>query len=78
MIRFAPNWRELFRRAWSVRLIAAFTLLEIVGIWLSVRGVFSEQERLSLWFQIAGALLGVSAFVARLIWQRGLSKGDEK
>ena len=74
-MKLIPNWRALLRRAWSVRFIAAFIVLELVGVGLSVRGAFSDNEALSLALQLTGAALGIAAFVARLTYQRGLSDG---
>ena len=76
-MRLLHNWPELLRRAWSVRFIAAFIVLELVGVWLSVRGSFAADERLALAFQLAGAVLGIGAFVARMVYQKGLRNGQQ-
>jgi hypothetical protein len=69
-----PNWRALLRRAWSVRFLVALIALELLGVWLTVRGTFSDDPRLALYFQLAGASLGIAAFIARLTYQQGLSR----
>ena len=48
--------------------------LELLGVWLTVRGTFSGEPRLALYFQLAGALLGIAAFIARMTYQQGLSR----
>jgi len=75
-MKLIPNWRDVLRWAWSVRFILAFIALELAGVWLSVRGAFSDNEALSLALQLTGAALGIAAFVARLTYQQGLS--DDK
>lgn len=72
-LRLLHNWRDLLRRAWSVRLFALSVLCDVLGVWLAVRGSFSSVEGAALWLQIAGALFGAAGFVARFLYQRGLS-----
>ena len=69
------NWRDILRRAWSVRLFALSVLCDVLGILLAVRGTFSHTEGAALWLQIAGALFGAAGFIARFIYQRSLSAG---
>ena len=70
-----PNWRALLRRAWSVRFIAPSFACDVIGIVLAVSGAMGVQE--SPWraiaLQVLGAAFGLGAFVARFIFQRGLS-----
>ncbi len=73
-MKLSTNAAELLRRAWSIRLLAALIALELVGVVLTVRGTFSHEPRLALWFQLGGASLGIAAFVARLMYQKGLSR----
>ena len=58
MMRLLPNWAELLRKAWSVRLFALSVLCDVLGIVLAVRGTFTSVEGAALWLQIAGALFG--------------------
>lgn len=69
----ATNWKDIARRAWSVRLFALSVLCDLLGIWLAVRGTFSHHEPAALWLQIGGALAGAAGFAARFVYQRGLS-----
>lgn len=73
-MRLVCNWRDILRGAWSVRLLAALIALELIGVVLTVRGTFSGDPRLALYFQLAGALLGIAAFIARMTYQQGLSR----
>ena len=73
MMRLLPNWAELLRKAWSVRLFALSVLCDVLGIVLAVRGTFASVEGAALWLQIAGALFGAAGFIARFIYQRSLS-----
>lgn len=75
MMQLGADWKAVLTKAWSVRFIVAFIALELAGVWLSVRGAFSDNEALSLALQLTGAALGIAAFVARLTYQRGLSDG---
>ena len=72
-VKLIPNWRDVLRWAWSVRLFALSVLCDVLGIVLAVRGSFSSVEGASLWLQIAGALFGAAGFIARFMYQRGLS-----
>ena len=67
------NWRDVLRRAWSVRLFALSVICDLLGIVLAVRGSFSSVEGVALWLQMAGALFGAAGFAARFFYQRGLS-----
>lgn len=73
-MKLIVNAREVLRKAWSVRLLVALIALELLGVWLTVRGTFSDEPRLALYFQLAGASLGIAAFIARLTYQQGLSR----
>lgn len=74
-MQLGADWKAVLTKAWSVRFIVAFIVLELAGVGLSVRGAFSDNEALSLALQLTGAALGIAAFVARLTYQRGLSDG---
>lgn len=73
-MKLIVNAREVLRKAWSVRLLVALIALELLGVWLTVRGTFAGEPRLALYFQLAGASLGIAAFIARLTYQQGLSR----
>lgn len=74
-MRLLHNWPELLRRAWSVRFIAASFACQVIGIVLAVVGSIGVHE--SPWraiaLQVLGAVFSLGAFIARLIFQRGLS-----
>ncbi|HNK16090.1 MAG TPA: hypothetical protein PLZ20_16080 [Nitrospira sp.] len=72
-LRLIPNWRDVLRWAWSVRLFALSVLCDVLGIVFAVRGSFSSVEGASLWLQIVGALFGAAGFIARFMYQRDLS-----
>lgn len=74
-LRPAPRWREVLRRAWSVRLIAASFGCQVVGIVLAVAGSVGVHETpwRAVALQVLGACFSLAAFVARLVYQRGLS-----
>lgn len=74
-MQLGADWKAVLTKAWSVRFIVAFIVLELAGVGLSVRGAFSDNEALSLALQLTGAALGIAAFVARLTYQQGLSDG---
>lgn len=76
MMRLLPNWAELLRKAWSVRFIAASFACDVIGIVLAVSGALGVQE--SPWraiaLQVLGAAFSLGAFIARFVFQRGLSR----
>ena len=57
MLQLGHDWKAVLTKAWSVRFIVAFIALELAGVWLSVRGAFSDNEALSLALQLTGAAL---------------------
>lgn len=70
------NWRDILAKAWSVRLIALAVLLltlDIGAVVLEAIGLMTDRPALSIALRAGAALLGVGAFLARLIAQRGLS-----
>ena len=75
-MKLIPNWRDLLRKAWSVRFIAAAFACSVIGIVLTVAGSMGVQESpwQSITLQIVGALFNLAAFIARLTYQRGLSR----
>lgn len=75
-MKLIVNWRDLLKRAWSVRFIAASFLCDVLGIGLAVAGVLGVQETpwQSIGLQVAGAVFTLAAFIARLTYQKGLSR----
>lgn len=70
------NWRDVLQKAWSVRLIVLAVLLlalDIGAVVLEAIGLMTDRPVLSIALRAGAALLGVGAFIARLIAQRGLS-----
>ena len=47
-VKLIPNWRDVLRWAWSVRLFALSVLCDVLGIVFAVRGSFSSVEGASL------------------------------
>lgn len=76
MMRLVCNWPELLRKAWSVRFILASLACDVIGIGLAVAGAIGVHE--SPWraiaLQVLGALFSLAAFIARLVFQKGLSR----
>lgn len=75
-VKLIPNWRDVLRWAWSVRFIAASFVCDVIGIGLAVAGVMGVQESpwQSIGLQIVGAAFTLAAFIARLVYQRGISR----
>jgi hypothetical protein len=69
-VRLVWNWREVLRKAWSIRLMLLAALLSGVEVSLPFfmhsmpRGIFAGLS----------FLVVASAFVARLVAQKGLSE----
>lgn len=65
------NWKEVFRRAWSVRLMALAFLLSFAEVALPLaEGVLPIGPG---WFAALSGLATAGAFVTRFVAQRGLS-----
>jgi hypothetical protein len=64
------NWREVLRKAWSVRLMLLAAILSGVEI---VLPFFSEAIPRGL-FSVLSFLTVAGAFVARLLAQKGLNE----
>lgn len=69
----APRWREVLRRAWSVRLFAASVACQAADVLLSTTGAFSGHYRMSVALQLLGVGFAALGLWARLVYQRGLS-----
>ena len=71
------NWRLVFRRAWTVRLIALSVLLGLLAALVEFAPAIIPMP---IWAQFALALaspvVGVAAFIARFIAQRNLANVD--
>ena len=69
------NWRDVLRRAWSIRLLILAGLLSGLEVALPLIDGFIDIPR-----GIFAALSGLTvagAFVARLLAQKGLSDADQ-
>lgn len=65
---FYPNWKELVRRAWSIRLLVLAGVLSGLEVILPF---FSEDIPRNL-FAVLSFFAVAAAFVARLVVQKGL------
>lgn len=66
-MRLVPNWREILRKSWAIRIsVFTFTLVALADLWPALGGVISPQ-----WFFFVGVPLTV---LARILDQ-GLSHG---
>lgn len=68
MMQLYPNWKELIRRAWSIRLLVLAGFLSGCEVILPF---FSEDIPRNL-FAVLSFVAVSAAFVARLIAQKGL------
>lgn len=76
MMQLGADWKAVLTKAWSVRFIAASFVCDVIGIGLAVAGVMGVQESpwQSIGLQIVGAAFTLAAFIARLVYQRGISR----
>lgn len=68
MFNLVPNWRDVARHAWSVRLLALVIALEILdtALWL-----FGSQIQLPQpWKAILSLAVSVAALVSRFVLQK--------
>ena len=68
MMQLYPNWKELVRRAWSIRLLVLAGVLSGLEVILPF---FSEDMPRNL-FAVLSFFAVAAAFVARLVVQKGL------
>lgn len=72
-IRLGPRWRDVLRRAWSVRLFAASVACQAADVALSTTGMFAAHYRTSVALQLLGVAFAALGLWARLVYQRGVS-----
>jgi len=68
MMCFYPNWKEIARRAWSIRFLVLAGILSGLEVILPF---FSEDIPRNL-FAVLSFVAVAAAFVARLVVQKGL------
>lgn len=68
MMQLYPNWKELIRRAWSIRLLVLAGILSGLEVILPF---FSEDIPRNL-FAVLSFIAVAAAFVARLVAQKGI------
>ena len=74
-MKLAANWREVLRRAWSVRLMLLAALLSGAEVALPfLEGIITIPT--GAFAALSGATVA-AAFVARLVAQKGLSNADQ-
>lgn len=66
------DWRNVLRKAWSVRLIALAFACTAIEITLTALGTVAHDVRWLIALQVVGAAFGIGAFVARLVVQQGV------
>lgn len=71
-MKLLSDWKEVLGKAWSVRLIAASLLCDLLGIVFAGWGIFSGSFLPFVLLSAIGAVFGVAAFVARLMAQRNM------
>lgn len=65
------NWRAVLQRAWSVRFIIIFILLQ--GIDIVVQITIGQMTEVSWGLRIAAGISGMAALAARFIPQKGIT-----
>ena len=68
MMTLDPNWRDILRRAWSVRLIVLAAVLSGAEVVLPLFGSVIPRGP----FAVANFAVVAAALVARIVAQRGL------
>ena len=74
-VKLIPNWRDVLRWAWSVRLFALSIALQAADVVLTTRGAFSDDPDARIALQLLGVACAAAGLVARFIHQRGIN-GD--
>lgn len=73
MIKLGANWRNVIKRAWSIRLLSlaiALMLADIAAVILETVGMVAGHPGVSIALRSVAALITAGAFVARLTVQR--------
>lgn len=73
-MKLLPDWQAIFKRAWSMRLMAAAALLSALEVALPM---FQDLLPRGTFAAAAGVTTGL-ALVARLLAQKGASDGNDK
>ena len=68
MMQFYPNWKELIRRAWSIRFLVLAGILSGLEVILPY---FSDEIPRNLFAALSFVAVS-AAFVARLVAQKGI------
>lgn len=71
-LQLGDNWRQVMRRAHSVRWIGLAMLCEAAAVLLHVWGAFSRSFGAALTLQLLGVVFGGFALLARVTKQRSL------
>lgn len=66
------NWRQVLKRAWSVRLMIVAGLLSGIEVALPLLPIEIKPG----WFAALSAIFTTAAFVARLLAQRNIPDAD--
>lgn len=72
-MKLVPNWLDVLRRAWSIRLIIVAALLSGLEVALGIWGGGSIPPGT---FAALSGLVSAVAFVSRLVAQKGISNAD--
>ncbi len=74
-MKLAPNWREVLRYAWSIRLLLIAAALSALEVALPFMGALPIPTGI---FAALSALTTAAAFIARLIAQAPVTDSGEK
>ena len=64
-MKLYPNWKEIIRKAWSIRLAMLATLFSLVQVVIPIYADVLDRDT----FAILTAISTVGVIVARLVWQ---------
>lgn len=73
-MKLLPDWQAIFKRAWSMRLMAVAALLSALEVALPM---FQDLLPRGSFAAASGLVVGM-ALVARLLAQKGVSDGADK
>lgn len=73
-MKLISDWRQVLKRAWSVRLMILAGLLSGIEVALPLIPLQIEPG----WFAALSAIFTAAAFVARLLAQRNMSNADQQ
>jgi len=70
------EWRDILKKAWSVRFFALSILLQGIDVVLSTFGAFSMNPGARIALQLLGVIFAAAGLWARFVYQKNMDKAS--